>query len=255
MMPSLVALGTSLSHRVCFSTAYSQPFLLKETQRAMLRPIFRRNSLSLKRAYSMTNVRGKASMSRQQFEHQQQQRNNNVLLYLLATAFGVLGFSYASVPLYKVFCQATGYGGTTQLATEEQLAKMSPVEGARPLTIKFSSSVSSTLPWRFTPQQKSVKVVPGETALAFYTANNDSKKPVIGVATYNVLPMKAGVYFNKVQCFCFDEQRLKGEEEVDMPVFFFIDPAFLEDPEMEDVQSITLSYTFFRSATASPEEI
>eukprot|EP00941_MAST-03F_sp_MAST-3F-sp1_P004475 g4475.t1 len=184
---------------------------------------------------------------------EQSERSKNFALYLFATALGVLGFSYAAVPLYKVFCQATGYGGTTQQASFEQIAKMTPVEGARPITIKFTSQVSSTLPWQFTPQQRSVKVVPGETALAFYTASNQSEKPIIGVATYNVLPMKAGVYFNKVQCFCFDEQRLKGNEDVDMPVFFFVDPAFLDDPEMEDVRSITLSYTFFQSKTPAPE--
>eukprot|EP00501_MAST-03F_sp_TOSAG23-6_P001335 GSMAST32.ASY1.ANO1.1384.1 assembled CDS len=192
------------------------------------------------------------SFSQNIYRKQQNERGKNTALYLFATAISVFGLAYAAVPLYKVFCQATGYGGTTRVATADQIAKMTPVVDSRPLTINFTSSVSSSLPWSFTAQQKSVKVVPGETALAFYTASNSSPEPIIGVATYNVLPMKAGVYFNKVQCFCFDEQRLKGNEEVDMPVFFFVDPAFLDDPEMEDVQSITLSYTFFKSATAAP---
>jgi len=183
---------------------------------------------------------------------QQSERNKSFALYLVSVAIGVVGLSYAAVPLYKVFCQATGYGGTTQKAGEEQAALMRPVKGARPLKIRFAGNVSSALPWGFTPQQRQVEVVPGETALAFYTATNSSDDPIIGVATYNVLPMKAGLYFNKIQCFCFDEQRLEPNEEVDMPVFFFIDPKFLEDPEMEDVHSITLSYTFFKSATATP---
>lgn len=182
----------------------------------------------------------------------QSEKNKVFGIYLISVACGVLGLSYAAVPLYKVFCQATGYGGTTQEADEEKVRMMMPVKGARPLSIKFGGNVSSSLPWTFTPQQKEVEVVPGETALAFYTAENTSKDPIIGVATYNVLPMKAGLYFNKIQCFCFDEQRLEPNEEIDMPVFFFVDPKFLEDPEMEDVQSITLSYTFFRSATAAP---
>lgn len=181
-----------------------------------------------------------------------QERNKSFALYLVSVAVGVVGLSYAAVPLYKVFCQATGYGGTTQVAGEEAALLMRPVKGARPLKIRFSGNVSSALPWGFTPQQRQVEVVPGETALAFYTATNKSDDPVIGVSTYNVLPMKAGLYFNKIQCFCFDEQRLEPNEEVDMPVFFFIDPKFLEDPEMEDVHSITLSYTFFKSATATP---
>ncbi|XP_046660305.1 cytochrome c oxidase assembly protein COX11, mitochondrial isoform X3 [Homalodisca vitripennis] len=101
--------------------------------------------------------------------------------------------------------------------------------------------------WNFKPQQHEIKVMPGETALAFYTARNPSDKPVIGISTYNVVPFDAGQYFNKIQCFCFEEQLLNPHEEVDMPVFFYIDSEFAEDPKMEFVNEITLSYTFFEA--------
>ena len=129
----------------------------------------------------------------------------------------------------------------------ERAKQLTPVAGARPVTVRFTASTSDSLPWKFVPQQRAVRVVPGETALAFYTAENKSDEPVVGVATYNVTPAKAGAYFNKIQCFCFDQQRLRANEEVDMPVFFFIDPSFEDDPQMESVNDIVLSYTFFKA--------
>lgn len=115
----------------------------------------------------------------------------------------------------------------------------------RIITVKFNSDVSDTMPWKFYPMQKEIRVMVGETALAFYTAENPTDYTIIGVSTYNVNPQQAGIYFNKIQCFCFEEQRLKSHESIDMPVFFFIDPDFLEDPRMSEIDSITLSYTFF----------
>jgi cytochrome c oxidase assembly protein subunit 11 len=168
-------------------------------------------------------------------------------MYGLAAVVAVTGLSYAAVPLYKAFCQATGYGGTTQRATEEKFKGMKPVEGARSITVMFNADTGASMPWVFKPQQRSVKVVPGETALAFYTAYNPTDKPITGVSTYNITPMRAGLYFNKIQCFCFEEQRLRPREEIDMPVFFYIDPSFLQDPAMDGVKSLTLSYTFFRT--------
>jgi len=153
--------------------------------------------------------------------------------------------AYTAVPLYKVFCQVTGYGGTTRQATVEKAKEMRPVPGAAPITVQFVANTSDTLPWSFKPQQREVRVVPGEAALAFYTAYNKSDKPVVGCATYNITPAKAGIYFNKIQCFCFDQQRLRPGEEVDMPVLFYIDPVFAEDPQMLGVSNIVLSYTFF----------
>jgi cytochrome c oxidase assembly protein subunit 11 len=115
----------------------------------------------------------------------------------------------------------------------------------RRLRITFNGSVSDVLPWKFTPQQREVRVVPGETALAFYTATNKSDEDIIGVATYSVSPGQVAPYFSKIQCFCFEEQRLNARESVDMPVFFFIDPDFANDPTMKNIDTITLSYTFF----------
>jgi len=172
---------------------------------------------------------------------------------MLAIVFFTIGLSYASVPLYRIFCQATGFGGTVKTHKNGDDGYDLPEDpkslpGNRPLKITFNSDVSGDLNWSFKPVQKSISVMVGQTALAFFEATNHSTEPVIGVATYNVTPMQAGVYFNKIQCFCFDEQRLLPGETVDMPVFFYIDPEFLEDRRMKKVESMTLSYTFFHSA-------
>mmetsp|Transcript_351 Transcript_351/g.644 ORF Transcript_351/g.644 Transcript_351/m.644 type:complete len:262 (-) Transcript_351:85-870(-) len=174
----------------------------------------------------------------------------------IAAAFVVFtfGVSYASVPLYKVFCQMTGFGGTTQRADEAKANTVKPVVGGRVIRVDFDGSVHSTLPWKFRPTQSNVKLVPGETALAFYTVKNTTNKPITGVATYNVFPPKAGIYFNKIQCFCFEEQRIGPHEEIDMPVFFFIDPEFADDPSMDNVKIITLSYTFFKTNDSDDDE-
>lgn len=170
-----------------------------------------------------------------------------------ATAVFVFGVSYASVPLYKVFCQVTGFGGVTQRVEEAKATKVKPVSGAKIIRVDFDANVPPTLPWTFTPTQRSVKVVPGETALAFYTAKNLSNKAITGVATYNVQPPQVGLYFNKIQCFCFEEQRLGPGEQIDMPVFFFLDPEFADDPAMKNVSSIVLSYTFFKTGEEDPK--
>ena len=112
---------------------------------------------------------------------------------------------------------------------------------------RFSADTAAAMQWNFRPQQPVLHLYPGETALAFYTAKNPTDKPIDGISTYNVIPFEAGQYFNKIQCFCFEEQRLNPHEEVDMPVFFYIDPDFAKDPLMENVDTITLSYTFFES--------
>lgn len=267
-------------------------------------------------------------------------RNTRMAMYASSAVIGALGATYASVPLYKLFCQATGFGGTTQrvrlsneqesemlkqyeidqeydmenhqmideqhpskslpdilkrrfirkldtfydtvnnlfiktitspgsivpgnsnrrrmakthgVATwtdEEELSKLSslqPHPNGRLLRIHFDTSTSNILPWTFKPTQPYVKVVPGETALCFFTATNHSPHPITGVATYNVHPPKAGLYFNKIQCFCFEEQRLLPGETVDMPVFFYVDPEFEDDVNLDRCNHITLSYTFFRT--------
>jgi len=159
----------------------------------------------------------------------------------------MIGVAYASVPLYKVFCQATGMGGAVKEGhNTEQVASMRKVEDTV-LEIKFNADTHSSMMWNFRPQQNSITIRPGETALAFYKAKNPLSTPVTGISTYNVVPFDAAPYFNKIQCFCFEEQRLNPGEEVDLPVFFYIDPEYCEDPFLEDVNTITLSYTFFEA--------
>merc|ERR1711928_290628 len=145
---------------------------------------------------------------------------------VLALGVFVGGFSYAAVPLYRIFCQSYSYGGTTSATGHktEGLENMKP-NRERVLRIRFNADTSSNLTWNFKPQQSEIKVALGETALAFYTATNPTDRPIDGVSTYNVVPFDAGQYFNKIQCFCFEEQRLNPHEQVDMPVFFYIDPA------------------------------
>ncbi|XP_055372015.1 cytochrome c oxidase assembly protein COX11, mitochondrial-like [Condylostylus longicornis] len=171
----------------------------------------------------------------------------STLYYVSAAGVLVAGFSYAAVPLYRMFCQAYSYGGTTSKGHDvAKVEHMKKIEN-RQLKIKFNADLGASMRWNFKPQQYEIKVVPGETALAFYTARNPTDKPVTGISTYNVIPFEAGQYFNKIQCFCFEEQQLNPNEEVDMPVFFYIDPEFVDDPKMELVDTITLSYTFFET--------
>jgi cytochrome c oxidase assembly protein subunit 11 len=168
------------------------------------------------------------------------QRNRVTALAALALAGGMVALSFAAVPLYRVFCQATGYGGTTQVArsSPEQVA-------ARTVTVRFNSDVAGDLPWRFQPEQRSVDVHLGEETLVFFSAENRSDRPITGVATFNVTPDKVGGYFDKIQCFCFNEQTLQPHQRVQMPVTFFVDPKMMADRDLDDVSAITLSYTFF----------
>ncbi len=155
-------------------------------------------------------------------------------------ACGMVGFSFAAVPLYELFCQVTGYGGTTQVsesAPEETLE--------RQMVIRFDSNVDPDLPWDFQPDLRQVTVQLGESSLIFYKVRNLAEVPTAGTATFNVTPLKAGQYFSKVQCFCFTEQVLQPGQEMDMGVSFYVDPALAEDPNLDEVKTITLSYTFF----------
>ncbi len=153
------------------------------------------------------------------------------------------------MPLYRLFCQVTGFGGTTRLAAAAPAAA-----GERVITVRFNADVNRGLPWSFRPAQREVRVRVGEEALVFYVARNDSDVPITGTSTFNVTPDKAGIYFNKVECFCFTEQRLMPGESVDMAVSFFIDPAIVDDPYQDDVKTITLSYTFFRASGTEESE-
>jgi cytochrome c oxidase assembly protein subunit 11 len=176
-------------------------------------------------------------------------KNKKLLLYTSAVVIAVLGGSYAAVPLYRAFCAATGFAGTPKtgmgsLFTPEQMV---PAENVRRIKVRFNADKSETLPWSFVPSQRYVSVLPGESSLAFYTARNKSSEDIIGIATYNVAPDKAAAYFSKVECFCFDEQKLLAGEEVDMPLLFFIDKDILDDPSCRDITEVILSYTFFRA--------
>lgn len=180
-------------------------------------------------------------------------RKGNLTVALYIASFGIfmLGMAFLGIPLYRMFCQAFGVGGTTGFTVKkeedvEKIKTMKKVED-REMTITFMADTAATMKWDFRPQQHSVKVVPGETALVFYTAKNPTNKPIIGISTYSVMPNSAAQYFNKIQCFCFEEQILNPHEQVDMPVFFYIDPAIDDDVYLEDVNSLILSYTFFEA--------
>ncbi|KAK0158733.1 hypothetical protein PV328_009705 [Microctonus aethiopoides] len=169
--------------------------------------------------------------------------NRKTVHYFVALGVCTIGMAYAAVPLYRLFCQTTSYGGTVT-HNIDGVEKMEPVQN-RKIRVKFNADVGSSMTWNFKPQQREITVAPGETALAFYTATNPTDVPIIGVSTYNVIPFEAGQYFNKIQCFCFEEQRLNPHESVDMPVFFYIDPEYADDPLLEKCDDIILSYTFF----------
>lgn len=167
--------------------------------------------------------------------------NNSLALSLVALVAGMGMLAYASVPLYRLFCQVTGFGGTTQVA-EAAPATVSD----RQVTVRFNAYLHGGLPWDFKPVEKHVAVNVGQQHLISYTAENLANTPVKGTATFNVTPLKAGQYFSKIQCFCFEEQTLQPGQKVSMPVSFFVDPAIEDDPNLDDVTTITLSYTFFQ---------
>jgi cytochrome c oxidase assembly protein Cox11 len=165
-----------------------------------------------------------------------------VVLPCIAFIGLMLGLVAYSPTLYRLFCTATGFAGTPQRAYSD-----SSTISDRTITVRFDSNVAPGLPWRFEPAQPEVKVRLGEQQLVFFTAENVSDQAVVGHATFNVTPETSGAYFKKIQCFCFDEERLDAHQKVDMPVVFFVDPALASDPELHDLGSITLAYTFFRS--------
>jgi len=170
-------------------------------------------------------------------------KNLKITLSLFFVAFFMLFLSFAAVPLYKLFCQVTGYGGTPQTVNSKNQINISK----KKIRIEFNSDINKNLNWSFNPTQRSVQSNIGESILAFYKAKNNSNKSITGIATYNVLPFEAGQYFNKIDCFCFENQTLGPGEEVVLPVNFYIDPKILEDPTVKHLNSIILSYTFFQS--------
>ncbi len=167
-------------------------------------------------------------------------KNNRMAGMVVAVVVGMIGLAYASVPLYELFCRVTGYGGTTQRA---ELFDAQAID--RDMKVRFSANVHRDMPWDFKPQQISQKLKVGEQGLAYFEAHNPTNQTIVGTATYNVTPHKAGTYFAKIECFCFTEQVLKPGESVVMPVVYFIDPLIEEDRNLNEVTEVTLSYTFF----------
>ncbi|MEP7241702.1 MAG: cytochrome c oxidase assembly protein [Devosia sp.] len=170
-------------------------------------------------------------------------RNRNVGALLLLVAVGMVGAAYAAVPLYQLFCQATGYGGTTRVSTGNAKGII-----AREVTVRFDANVDGAVPWRITPA-KPVTGRIGSVETAIFVAQNLSNHAVTGQAVFNVAPETAGQYFNKIQCFCFTEQTLQPGETVEMPVTFFVDPDIDKDNDLHTLRDITLSYTFYASKT------
>ncbi|NDV85965.1 cytochrome c oxidase assembly protein [Aurantimonas aggregata] len=173
-------------------------------------------------------------------------RGRIIAVACAAFAFGMVGAAYASVPLYELFCQVTGYGGTTQRADSEfgRVVDQSVV-------VRFDGNVAPGLAWTFGPNEREITVKLGDTRQTSFHVRNNSDRPVTAQATYNVTPDAAGLYFNKIACFCFDNQTLQPGEEMDMPIVFFIDPDIMESEELKNGRAITLSYTFFPQGGAS----
>ncbi len=176
------------------------------------------------------------------------QRSNRVVVgTCLAFVGGMVGMAYAAVPLYDMFCRVTGYNGTTQ-----RVEQASDVILDEKVKVTFDANTSGGLPWEFKPVQRDIDIRIGETVQVMYKAKNLSSKPMTGQATFNVTPMQAGAYFNKVQCFCFTETTLQPGEEMEMPVVFFVDPDMVKAVETKDIKTLTLSYTFYPREPSKP---
>ena len=169
-------------------------------------------------------------------------RNRRSATFAALMALFMVGLGFASVPLYRLFCQVTGFAGTTGRADAGDVP-YKPAAGT--MLVRFDANVNSGLPWRFRPEKNVEQVRIGERLMAFYIAENLSDKPVTGRATYNVSPDQAGGHFKKIDCFCFTEQTLQPGERVRMPIIYFVDPAILKDEDAKDLVEITLSYTFY----------
>jgi len=166
-------------------------------------------------------------------------RNNRTALIAALIVLGMVGLAFASSPLYRIFCEATGLDGTTQRADS------APGAVAGEIGVRFDANINPALPWRFEPVRETVRIKPGARTQIFYRATNLTARSTTGQAVFNVTPETAGKYFSKIECFCFTEQTLRGGQSVDMPVVFFVDPKIREDEDTKDIDEITLSYTFY----------
>lgn len=172
-------------------------------------------------------------------------RNARVGLLAAGGALAMLGLGYAAVPLYRLFCQVTGYGGTPMRVSAEQAAAVRQV--ARKISIRFDANIDPGMPWKFAPEQTTQAVTIGQRNLAIYAAENLSDQPITGAASYNIAPDEAARYFSKIECFCFTQQKLAPHQSVRMPVSYYVDPKILDDKDLKGLQQITLSYTFHRT--------
>ncbi len=170
--------------------------------------------------------------------------HRSVAIACAAVAVGMIGMSYAAVPLYRMFCQVTGFGGTPQVASGPSQSVLNQT-----ITMRFDANVSKKLAWKFVPLERTIELRIGENRITNYRATNVSDRPLTGTATFNVSPDSAGIHFNKIECFCFTEQKLQPGESVDMPVSFFIDPEIVNDPNAAHFTQLTLSYTFYPAET------
>ena len=168
------------------------------------------------------------------------QKNRAVGIRAALFGLAMLGLAFAAVPLYRIFCQVTGFGGTTMKAEGP-----APGAVAGQIGVRFDANISPTLPWKFEPEQATVRIHPGARTTIYYLATNYTARTTVGSATFNVTPEIAGKYFSKIECFCFTEQVLKGGESVRMPVVFYVDPKLRDDPDTRTLDEITLSYTFY----------
>ena len=168
-------------------------------------------------------------------------RNGRTAALFALIALAMVGVAFAAVPLYRIFCQVTGFGGTTQM----QVGGEAPGAVGKIVNVRFDANVNGGIPWEFKPEKHVERTAIGARKMAFYTAKNHSNEPVTGTATFNVTPLQAGQYFNKIDRFCFTEQTLAPGEEMRMPVVYYVDPRILEDPTISDISEITLSYTFY----------
>lgn len=168
-------------------------------------------------------------------------QNKKLLMSLICGVFGMFMLSFAAFPLYNLFCKITGYGGTPKINSQASNAI-----GKKEFTVRFNADVEPGFDWEFKPSSKPAEVITGENKLIFYEAKNSSSESLTGVATYNIVPQEAAVYFNKIECFCFQKQTLKPGEKIIMPVSFFIDPDIENDINLKNVKTVTLSYTFFQ---------
>ena len=187
-------------------------------------------------------------MSMAQTRAQRQKRNRYIFAGLIGMVVMMNGFAYATVPAYRAFCQKFGFAGTPRVEASAPATENILIE--RLITIRFNSDIDTSLNWRFKPVQRSIDLHVGETGLAFFEAKNRHETEITGTATFNVTPLKVAPYFVKIQCFCFTEQTLEPGETAQMPVTFYVDPEIAEDKNLDDVKTITLSYTFFRDQDA-----